>query len=515
MQTNGNWHYRDVIPGNIATNYKIRATSVDNTNFYDEVNFAVVGLQSPLQYKIGTNSWSDMPDPLYVCKDTTVDFKAIKIPANTAWPTNKPVWGGLVSGSGMETKSYTFSTISTGATDYKIISAECGNIVTGRVVVCSVVVTNIKFNHDTESSSSDALNIRQDYDTPYDISNGEWVKGETNIPVCYKVSQSAQIKARFTVQPTDVTNADIWATAIGDGGSFGDVLMTNVTFSGGVSDYVTFQIYDTMPDCVQKTDSDVWRWKMQNINGSGSDVCNINTSGVHAVYTILTEPVSPWVNTAGNQKNAWTKALDYSCGWALSESSESGCITKITQKIYFDLSGYYDTTWGAPNYTDNGGTANFKLTTFLNAVASTNIGMVNCYDCGKSVVTFTSLLGCNALYKYSTPFGYLNCIKPIGKGWANNPFYDNPSYTNSPVTGEDDDSSNGRSSFGNHAFGSVSTNIWDACLKGNTGANPDTTNNVVETWMTGQPWDTYKTIVVDDVPYTATGSPTDYEFGLE
>lgn len=30
------WHYASVAPGNVATNYKVRATSVDNANFYDE-----------------------------------------------------------------------------------------------------------------------------------------------------------------------------------------------------------------------------------------------------------------------------------------------------------------------------------------------------------------------------------------------------------------------------------------------------------------------------------------------
>ena len=42
-----------------------------------------------------------------------------------------------------------------------------------------VEVANIKFNHDTTSSASDAINIRQDYNTPYDITNGEWIKGIT------------------------------------------------------------------------------------------------------------------------------------------------------------------------------------------------------------------------------------------------------------------------------------------------------------------------------------------------
>jgi len=146
--TNADWHHAEVNPGNVPGRYKVRATSKDNTNFYDEVTFTVVGIQSSLQYKIGTNSWTDIPDPLYVLKDTSVDFKVIKIPADAPWPSGKPLWGGVVSGSGMETNSYTFNTISENPTDYQIVTAECGNAVTGRAIVASITVTNIKFNYD-------------------------------------------------------------------------------------------------------------------------------------------------------------------------------------------------------------------------------------------------------------------------------------------------------------------------------------------------------------------------------
>ncbi|MFH1969309.1 MAG: hypothetical protein ABIJ53_03215, partial [Verrucomicrobiota bacterium] len=201
IQTSNDWHFAGVTPGNVVTNYKVRATSVDNTNFYDQVDLGVVALQSPLQYKIGTNSWEDMPDPLCVCKDTAVDFKAIKVPTNAAWPSGKPVWGGVVSGSGMDSNSYTFSAISTSATDYQIVSAECGNAVTGRVVVVSMTVTNIKFNYDNGSATSDALNIRKNYSTSYGISNGEWIKGVTNIPAAYIRNTTISIKAKLIANP--------------------------------------------------------------------------------------------------------------------------------------------------------------------------------------------------------------------------------------------------------------------------------------------------------------------------
>ncbi len=42
LQVSNDWHFAGVTPGNIAANYKIRATSVDNTNFYDEATFNVI-----------------------------------------------------------------------------------------------------------------------------------------------------------------------------------------------------------------------------------------------------------------------------------------------------------------------------------------------------------------------------------------------------------------------------------------------------------------------------------------
>lgn len=41
IQPSNDWHYAGVTPGNIATNYKVRATSVDNPNFSDEVSLGV------------------------------------------------------------------------------------------------------------------------------------------------------------------------------------------------------------------------------------------------------------------------------------------------------------------------------------------------------------------------------------------------------------------------------------------------------------------------------------------
>jgi len=57
IQVSNDWHYAGVMPGNVATNYKIRATSVDNTNFYDEVNLYICEVKSVDVHSSDTNTY--------------------------------------------------------------------------------------------------------------------------------------------------------------------------------------------------------------------------------------------------------------------------------------------------------------------------------------------------------------------------------------------------------------------------------------------------------------------------
>jgi hypothetical protein len=267
--------------------------------------------------------------------------------------------------------------------------------------VFRVELTNIKFNHDTASSASDALNIRRDYNTPFDISNGEWVKGVTNIPVCYTTNKAVTIKARFTVQPAGITSADIWALSTDSGGSLGDVIKTNVTFVSGVASDVVFLVSGTTPNCIQKTTNDVWQWKMENANESGSPVCDMNTSGVHTVYTILNDPVAPWDNAWNVKSNAWVTALDYSCVWAGTKQTRVDAQSSITRSIYDCGRFVYDgppcppidpPQWGQSRYMDPFD-GRFKLSQCLAELQGTSTNAVNCTDCGRMVMVFANLVG--------------------------------------------------------------------------------------------------------------------------
>ena len=84
-----------------------------------------------IQYDDPDTGWTDVPNPLYVNRNTTVTFKAIPNPSGASWPGGKPVWGGNSGTSGAgSTKAVQFTTASTSTSDYKTVSAECGNTVT-------------------------------------------------------------------------------------------------------------------------------------------------------------------------------------------------------------------------------------------------------------------------------------------------------------------------------------------------------------------------------------------------
>ena len=78
-------------------------------------------------------------------------------------------------------------------------------------------VTNIKFSHDTSSSSKDAINIRRSCAKGIDVSNGERIdSGDivTNEPFCYTTNRAVTVKARFEASGF-ITSAVIRAICAG------------------------------------------------------------------------------------------------------------------------------------------------------------------------------------------------------------------------------------------------------------------------------------------------------------
>jgi len=270
-------------------------------------------------------------------------------------------------------------------------------------------------------------------------------------------------------------------------------------------DWITLQLSGNIPGSVGIRNF-TWQWLVYAIPNDAaycSATSTFNTS--HTYYTLLAAPQEP-------MSEPWSSVLDYACNWASGQTSSSSSSQKIVEGLYNNTDFLYDTYDGSPRYTYNGTTSSFNLTSMLSEIGGTNI-VIDCYDMGKALKIFGNALGCGLIYVFSYPFGYLNCIKAIGRGWSNNPFYSNPSYSSYQIVGEDDDYNDGRSSFGNHAFCRISTTYYDACLKVDTDANPDAVPHT-ESWAYGWDWSTYKSKVVDNNPGTSTGTPTEYSFSV-
>ncbi|MGB7209699.1 MAG: hypothetical protein WBD27_13635 [Pyrinomonadaceae bacterium] len=82
-----------------------------------------------IQYKGPNNSaYADATGTLYVLKDTEVSFKAIPNPSTATFPSGQPVWSGTSGATGTgQTKSVTFSTVSSSTSNFKTVVATAGN----------------------------------------------------------------------------------------------------------------------------------------------------------------------------------------------------------------------------------------------------------------------------------------------------------------------------------------------------------------------------------------------------
>ncbi|MFC2146850.1 hypothetical protein ACFLRT_05755, partial [Acidobacteriota bacterium] len=356
-----------------------------------------------------------------------------------------------------------------------------------------VFLESISFNHDkNDNSGADAINIRKNFNEPVHIP--EWERGEKPFPAAYIINNNITIVARFSINKSVKFDTKIWAETII--GELGYVEEKIVKFRDGKSGPIPFNVFGTTPGKITSFFQQ-WRWYFKDLNDDDSLPMEIGDSK-NKLYVILAEPQSPW-KTSG-QTEPWTDALDWSCKWANCETTPEGAAGKITKALFKTIGGLYDTLEGRARYTDldrtDGEGAPFALTNFIDYFPK--VGVVNCNDMGKSLVTFSNVVGCGMSYQKVYYSGiYLNCINAIGRGWTNNPFYELSGHP--PILGRDWGYSSGRTSFSYHTFGSISCNVFDASLTVDTDSSPDCPP-YTETWMINQPWDRYKKRLIDRYP---------------
>ena len=193
-----------------------RGTRDDGPCGLPSVSLAVVEVASLLPDQgVEVDDGDDDPNtrtfvvPVSTTGSITVTATPYPPVAEGSLPASWSLSGGNGNGKLQRTVNWTTAASTT-------ITCNCGTSRKSvRLLVYKVDVTNIKFNHDVESTQNDAINLRQDYSTAFDISSGEWTNQGINLPACYIANRSITIKARFEVSPMEVSSATVCATAQG------------------------------------------------------------------------------------------------------------------------------------------------------------------------------------------------------------------------------------------------------------------------------------------------------------
>jgi hypothetical protein len=476
---------------------------------YDYCYIAVVSVD---EIAIGYSPlhWDNVAgDTITLLKGTKYTFLAIPNPYGVSWPSNQPTWSGCASGTG-DSKEVSFN--------YCVgtyLTVKCGSYDDGKTVYINVVApepNQITFLPVTTGDQHPIYGITMNDPIWKQVSNPDY-------PACYTKGKPMRVKAKFWASDS-LTYATPVIVGISSSWGFADYNLTS--FSCWPSDSTFHNSSNNLNNWVGHANiSLTWQYKVPGGASPDTWITMVDDSNnpiitTHKIYKLLGAPTAPMATP-------WRDVLEIACNAAngASVTTESDVMYKIWYEFYYSSGGVYDTNDGSPSYAYNPPDYNFNLTNFISNYGS--IGSVNCYDMGQSLVIFANALGCNSVYTYIDPFGYLNCIHPIGCGWTNNPFYSNPD--NDPNAIVDGDSADdgisgnhaGRSFFGNHGVARIGNYIFDASV-GQVDVNapidrpPCTAYSLDgdDTWTSN-----YRTKVIDNNPSTTGQVLSTPSFGVK
>jgi len=337
-------------------------------------------------------------------------------------------------------------------------------------------VKTIQFNHDTNSNSGDALNIRFDWYTNiplpeynYDLMNSApaaYAVDDMNQPVTIKVQFDLNTMSSVTLPVRGISSDSF-------DGVLGNTNTVNVSFSGGYSGITDFSVPFEISRQVYKGE-DYWIWQAY-VNGAWTDMDETN----HDIYLLLDKPKNPWKEEYGNKQNPWTSALDFAIEFFYCDTIGSTTPELAAYMItWYLFNNYvYDTDKGSSGYLTDLGHSVLEDTPYvfhnnldLNRYMYNPVKLVNCTDQAAALESIAAVLGIDAkAVRTRLSFGYINTIDIAGVGPCNNPFFNDSGYTNQPIVNSDFIDSDGRSYFGFHAFVQINNKIYDATAGPNLG----------------------------------------------
>ena len=307
----------------------------------------------------------------------------------------------------------------------------------------------IAFNHDSNASRNDALNIRRDGDEF--VAVPEWQRGQSApSPAAYSIANtrgrtitikvrlsaperaggSAQVRAVPAPPPTlslglpplqAATVNELWTY---NAGALGRVGAREVAFdSGGDSGFVAFELLDPLfHHRGVGTFHVAWAWQYRV--GSGRVWLPLTTTQ-HRVYSLLAVPTAPWEQQpydVFNTQLPWSSVLDWATFWAAGAQDDVTAASAVTSGVF--AQGGRSITYGCQfSSPSRYSYPVFDCTSFLARLAGfPGYGIfVNCSDCATFASTFANALGCDlwqsTMFNELQPFP-TNPLRLIGAPFA-------------------------------------------------------------------------------------------------
>lgn len=318
----------------------------------------------------------------------------------------------------------------------------------------------IKFNHDPNSASADALNLRRNATAFVDVP--EWQAGVSvrpeDSPAAYSIEDTRghtiTIQARLfrslpaphKPRPIEVRALDAVVDPPGPAGCLGwlvrliraliraiagnvlgEVKARVVAFPpSGDSGFVAFELQNLrLWDVGVGVRTTHWRWQYREGAGPWTDFASTE----HRIYSVLAAPTAPWQQLPygpANTQLPWTDVLEHACRWALLRTDRDGAAGAVTSAVFQLGPGTvtYDCPGGGASHYSWG---SFDCTAFLDRLAggAGNGIYVNCSDCATIASTFANSLGCDLWQSRMGWYFDLNPILAIGSntwqtacGWS-------------------------------------------------------------------------------------------------
>lgn len=267
----------------------------------------------------------------------------------------------------------------------------------------------IKFNHDPDSATADAFNIRRNETETVVVP--EWRCGVSILPddspAAYARDEIGEnpitIKAKFKCINPKITLVEVRAIdptrnlesfPVVEGNAIGEVAAREITFDTNCE--TEFESFDLINVDIRNRGVSsnistlIWQCRLRP-----SDNWSYLTTTHHRIYTLLDVPNCAWRQQPFDGRNIqlpWTEVLDYACQWASGAQEIDEAAGRITQAV-FDLGKSLVVYDGPSTYAD----LTFDCTSLLNLFRDDKgLGQtLNCSDCATIVSTFANAVGCD------------------------------------------------------------------------------------------------------------------------